>query len=121
MDYSNSVIEKICILLNDIFKKAIKMKIISENPMNDVEKPKSNKQNKKVRALTIEEERTFVEILMKNDINYSEEMLLSLFSGKWKCPNQTRCNKKRNSRIYAVQYRGKRYKKCEIKSIKTAY
>lgn len=81
MDYSNSVIEKICILLNDIFKKAIKMKIISENPMTDVEKPKSNKQNEKVRALTIEEERAFVDILMKNDINYSEEMLLSLFSG----------------------------------------
>ena len=39
------------------------------------------KKNKKVRALTIGEERTFVEILMKNDINYSEEMLLSLFSG----------------------------------------
>ena len=47
MDYSNSVIEKICILLNDIFKKAIKMKIISENPMNDVEKPKSNKKKQK--------------------------------------------------------------------------
>ena len=81
MDYSNSVIDKICILLNDIFKKAIKMKIITENPMADVERPKSNKQPVKVRALTIEEEKTFVKILLTEDINYSEEMLLSLFSG----------------------------------------
>ena len=81
MDYSNSVIDKICILLNDIFKKAIKMKIITENPMADVERPKSNKQPVKVRALTIEEEKTFVKIVLTEDINYSEEMLLSLFSG----------------------------------------
>lgn len=81
MDYSNGVIDKICILLNDIFKKAIKMKIIAENPMNDVERPKSNKQTVKVRALTIEEEKAFVKILLTEDIPYSEEMLLSLFSG----------------------------------------
>lgn len=49
--------------------------------MADVERPKSNKQLVKVRALTIEEEKTFVKILLTEDVNYSEEMLLSLFSG----------------------------------------
>ena len=67
--------------LNRIMKKAIKIKLISENPMADVEKPRSNIRAVKVRALTIDEEKEFVKLLMTEDIQFSELMLLSLFAG----------------------------------------
>ncbi len=81
MDYSDTVIDKICILLNRIMKKAIKDKLITENPMAEVEKPRSNKRPVKVRALTVDEEKEFVRLLLTEDIQFSEEMLLSLFAG----------------------------------------
>ena len=42
-------------MLNQCFNEAVKRKIISENPMGDLKKPKSRKKGKVVRALTIEE------------------------------------------------------------------
>lgn len=81
IDYRNTVIDKIYILLGYIFKSALEDKIISENPMKRVEKPKSNKREEKVRALTIDEQKNLVRLLTTEDIQYSEEMLLSLFTG----------------------------------------
>ena len=81
IDYRNTVIDKIYILLGYIFRCALDDRIITENPMKRVEKPKSNKREEKVRALTLDEQIHFMRILLEEDIRYSEEMLLSLFTG----------------------------------------
>ena len=80
-DYADSYIDKIYILLSRIFRNAVEDKIIAENPMKRVEKPRSNQKKVKVRALTIEEQRKFMTILATEDVRYSEEMLLSLVTG----------------------------------------
>ncbi|MBQ0084602.1 MAG: site-specific integrase [Clostridiales bacterium] len=80
-DYSNSIISKIFMLLNRIFKNAVDDRLIMESPMKRVEKPRSNKRDVKIRALTLEEETEFIRLLKTEDIQYSEEMLLSLFTG----------------------------------------
>ena len=80
-EYSNSIIDKIFRLLGRIFRNAVDDKLIAENPMKRVEKPKSSKREVKVRALTLEEQTEFVRLLTTEDIPYSEEMLISLFTG----------------------------------------
>ena len=79
--YANSVIDKVFMLLGRIFRAAVLEKIISEDPMKLVEKPRSCKKQPKVRALTIEEQTEFVRLLNTEDISYAGEMLLSLFTG----------------------------------------
>ena len=79
IDYRN--IGKIYILLGYIFRCAVDDRIITENPMKRVEKPKSNKREEKVRALTLDEQIHFMRVLLGEDIRYSEQMLLSLFTG----------------------------------------
>lgn len=79
--YSNSIIDKIYMLLNRIFKNAVDDRLIPESPMKRVEKPKSVKRGSKVRALTLDEQIEFVRLLVTEDIQYSEEMLVSLFTG----------------------------------------
>lgn len=80
-EYSNSIIDKIFRLLGRIFRNAVDDKLIAENPMKRVEKPKSSKREVKVRSLTIEEQTEFVRLLKTEDIPYSEEMFISLFTG----------------------------------------
>ncbi len=80
-DYSNSIIDKIYMLLNRIFRNAVDDRLIPENPMKRVEKPRSVKREVKVRALTLDEEIEFIRLLTTEDIQFSEEMLLSLFTG----------------------------------------
>lgn len=79
--YSNSVIKKIYQMLGRVFKEAINLEIISKNPMNTVKLPKSEQVSEKVRALTLEEQKKLIEILKTEDVKYSEEMLISLFTG----------------------------------------
>ena len=81
LNYSQSSINKIYTLLNGTFKEAVKRKIISENPMADIKKPKSRQVNIPVRALTKEEQRKLIKILETEDINYKAQMLLSLSAG----------------------------------------
>ncbi len=64
-DLSNSYIEKINILLNTIFKEAIKREIINKNPMINVIVPKSNKKNKQVEAFSIEQQKAIIDYLNK--------------------------------------------------------
>lgn len=64
-DLSNSYIEKINILLNTIFKEAIKREIINKNPMINVIVPKSNKLNKQVEAFSIEQQKAIIDYLNK--------------------------------------------------------
>ena len=82
--YSNSVISKIYGLVNNTFKKAVKKNIIRYNFLDDKEeffKPKSIKQNKKVRALTLDEQKQLLDVLYNNDVKYKYQMLLSMFTG----------------------------------------
>lgn len=81
-DYSNSVIKKVYATLNASLKKAIKMNIISDNPMDDIIRPNSKKQTRKVNALTIEEQKAVVTALNKDKKEpYRTMLLLSLFTG----------------------------------------
>ena len=79
--YSQSTINKNYQLLNFAFKKAIKQKLILENPLSDFKTPKSKQKNVKVRALTIEEQSKLLEILKKGTVRYYDIMLISMFTG----------------------------------------
>ena len=81
LDYSQSTINKIYGLLNSTLKEAHRRKIISENPLRDIKRPKSTQKLIPVRALTKDEQRKLIHILQTEDINYSEQMLLSLALG----------------------------------------
>ena len=82
--YSNSTIEKICGLSNTIFKLAIRRNIVNDNYFDDLleyKRPKAKKQDKKVTAFTIEEQKDFINVVMNNNVSYKEQYLLSLFTG----------------------------------------
>ena len=79
--YSQSTINKLHQMLKATFKVAMKRKIITENPMDDVKKPRSRKKKEKVRALTVEEQKRLYEVLTTEDIHYSDQMLISMLTG----------------------------------------
>lgn len=83
--YSNSIISKAYDALNKCFKycSSKKHKIIEYNPLEDFVKPKSNKADRKVTALTVDEELKLINILNKQEKNnrYRFQMLLMLYSG----------------------------------------
>ena len=81
LDYSQSTINKVYIMLSATFKEAVKRNIIKKNPMLDIRKPKTKKATDKVRALTVEEQNKLVNILLTKDIKYSQQMLLSMLTG----------------------------------------
>lgn len=81
LDYSQSTINKVYGLLKIVFAEAIKRKIIKTSPMENIKKPNSKKQKVKVRALTIEEQNKLLDVLCKEDIKYSTQMLLSMLCG----------------------------------------
>ena len=76
---ANSYINKIYQMLNNIFTEAIKRDIIVKNPIINVIKPKSDKQDKEVEALTIEEQKAFVNQLKKE--RYKNIFLIALHTG----------------------------------------
>lgn len=78
-DYANSYIDKIYEMLGSIFKEAIKRDIIVKNPLMNVIKPKSSKKDKDVEALTVEEQKAFVEEL--KDEQYKNIFLVALHTG----------------------------------------
>lgn len=77
--YSNSYINKIYEMLSNIFKEGIKNGIIAKNPMLNILKPKSIKQDKKIDALTIEEQKLFTSALENEQ--YKNIFLIALHSG----------------------------------------
>ena len=79
--YSQSTINKLHQMLKATFKEAMKRKIITENPMDDVKKPRSRKKKEKVRALTVDEQKRLYEVLTTENVNYSEQMLISMLTG----------------------------------------
>lgn len=91
-DFSQSVIDKAYGLLNNSFKRAIVKNIIKVNPLDDkleLAKPKSKIPVRKVRGFTIDEQKQFIEavlkefeVLQKNQmIQYKYQMLLSMYTG----------------------------------------
>lgn len=83
-NYSNSYIKKLYEQLNQAFNLAIKNKYILQNPMDDVIKPKSTKEDKEVRALTIEEQQSLSNYLLNCTINeetYKNVFLIQMYLG----------------------------------------
>lgn len=72
--YSNSYIDKIYMQLSKVYRRALSDDIISKNPFatKDIDKPKSVREDKKVDALTREEQRAFMEQLEKEDYKYKD-------------------------------------------------
>ncbi len=82
-NYSNSVISKIYGLISATLDKAVLNNIISSNIFNvkgAVVKPKSIKVDKKVEALTIEEQKLFLNEL-KKDYKYKEVFYIAIYTG----------------------------------------
>lgn len=80
--YSNSVIKKIYAMCNRTFKKAIKLNIINKNPLEEIQMPKSIKSTRKIKALTIEEQKEFIKAINEdNKEPYRTMLLLELFTG----------------------------------------
>ncbi|MFR5766171.1 MAG: tyrosine-type recombinase/integrase [Clostridia bacterium] len=83
-NYSNSYIKKLYEQLNQAFNFAMKNKYILQNPMDDVIKPKSTKEDKEVRALTIEEQQSLSNYLLNCTINeetYKNVFLIQMYLG----------------------------------------
>ena len=83
-NYGNSSIKKFYELLSQAFRSAFERDYIMLNPMKNVIRPKSNKRDKKVRALTIEEQEIFTDFLIKQDIKntpYKNVFLIQMFTG----------------------------------------
>ena len=81
---SNSTILKLYGQFNQTFKKAMDKGYLTRNPMTDVLKPKSEKQTKNVRALTVEEQKAFTEYLIGTGINgckYKNVYLIQMYMG----------------------------------------
>lgn len=81
--YRNSTISKIWSLLYKSFKIAYSRRIIAYNIMDDetLVRPISINPNKKIEALTIEEENKLEKILLANDNIYNTVLLLQLYTG----------------------------------------
>lgn len=78
---SQSIINKVYIMIQKTLKEAVKRKIIKENPVANLKRPNTSQKREKVRALTKEEEIRFYNVLTTEDIPYSHQMLLSMLSG----------------------------------------
>ena len=80
--YSDSSIKKMYSMMNKAFKIAISEKYILFNPANSevIKKPNSDKENKKVEALTIEEQKKLISVLDLNK-KYDLIILMQLYTG----------------------------------------
>ena len=81
---SNSSISKIYQQFNQAFKIAINKGYLMQNPMINVIKPKSLKDNKIVRALTVEEQQNFTNYLLNktiDDCKYKNVFLIQMYMG----------------------------------------
>lgn len=81
-NYSNSVLKKVYAQINLAYKKAIKENVVKANLNDDIPCPKSLKPTKKITALSVEQQKKFVEaITLDNKEPYKTMLLLSLYTG----------------------------------------
>ena len=78
-DYSSSHLDKIFEMTGSILKEAIKKDIIVKNPMINVIKPVSTKGTKKVEALTIEEQKSFLKEVVHD--KYKNIFMIAIHTG----------------------------------------
>lgn len=76
---SNSYIRKITLMLNQIFREAIKRNYIYTNPMQNTVKPISKNKTKLVEALTVDEQKQLIELLKGH--KYEDIYTIEMFSG----------------------------------------
>lgn len=81
--YSNSVLQKIFQLLGQTFRRAVDRNYINKNPMlsEEVKRPKSDKKDREVISLSIDEEKKLIEALSLENKAYKNIILLMLFTG----------------------------------------
>lgn len=83
-DYSNSYIKKIYEQFTQSYNFAMNRGYITKNPLVDVIKPKSKKEDKIVRALETEEQKKFTEYLLSQtakDEPYKNVFLIQMYLG----------------------------------------
>ncbi len=81
---SNSMIEKAQQQLNQAFRTAMNKGYILRNPMINVIRPRSNKEDKIVRSLTVEEEQQFTNWLINKPVEefkYKNVFLIQMYMG----------------------------------------
>lgn len=82
--YSNSYISKIYMLLQNVFNKAMLLGIIDKNPFQikgNIIKPRSKKPDKKIDALTVEEQKIFMQQLAQKDYKYKDVFYVLIETG----------------------------------------
>lgn len=82
--YSNSSIKKFHEQFKQAYEYAMNKGYISKNPLTDFIKPKSKKEDKIVRALTIEEQQIFTDYLLNQnvkDYRYKNAFLIQMYMG----------------------------------------
>ena len=81
---SNSMIEKAYQQINQGFRIAMNKGYIMQNPMINVIKPRSSKEDRIVRALTVEEQQKFTDWLINKPVNkykYRNVFLIQMYMG----------------------------------------
>ena len=81
-DYSNSYIKKLVEQFNQSYKMAMNKGYITRNPMIDVITPRSNKKDKVIRAMTVEEQQKFTQYLMSKTAEeepYKNAFLIQMY------------------------------------------
>ncbi len=81
---SNSVIAKAHQQLNQAFKTALEKGYLMKNPMLNVFRPRSDNDDKEVRALTVEEQQAFTTWILNhslNECNYKNIFLIQMYMG----------------------------------------
>lgn len=83
-DYSNSIISKIYGMLSTAYNQAVINNIVKTNPFlikGAILRIKSNKDDKKIDALTIDEQKAFINELEKTKDEYKDIFYIALYTG----------------------------------------
>lgn len=84
VDYANSYIDKIYMLLGNVFNKAMLLQILNINPFSikgNIIKPRSNKEDKKIEAFTLEEQKLFLRQLQLENYIYKDIFYILIGTG----------------------------------------
>jgi len=80
-NYSQSTISKVCRIVRQAYRHAVLNDMVTKNIAEAITTPKSRKQNKKVLAFTLEQQRQFIDDIQQAQQPYRTMLLLSMFTG----------------------------------------